>query len=142
MQLVERAIKDPQADKSAYSKEPMTTPTYVPSKRRFTLFVVLSINANNNVTGETIPTFFSRLRKRGLRPDQSYFLLIWKKEDIILLILVQPIMMSNVLAIGGPRTKLLPTMFEPGSWDVICHNGRDAHGHGKPFSPFGFTLSL
>jgi hypothetical protein len=51
-------------------------------------------------------------------------------------------MRSNVLSIGGPRTKLLPTTFEPGSWDVICHNGRAAHGHGKPFSPFGFSLSL
>jgi hypothetical protein len=36
--------------------------------------------------------------------------------------------------------RFLPPNFQPGSWDVICHNGKEPQEHGKSFETSGLPL--
>jgi hypothetical protein len=39
--------------------------------------------------------------------------------------------------------RFIPPNFQPGSWDVICHNGKEPQEHGKSFEMLGlFLLSI
>jgi hypothetical protein len=36
--------------------------------------------------------------------------------------------------------RFLPPNFQPGSWDVVCHNGKEPQRHGKSFETSGLPL--
>eukprot|EP00980_Cylindrotheca_fusiformis_P012506 scaffold3073_cov66-Cylindrotheca_fusiformis.AAC.21 len=42
---------------------------------------------------------------------------------------------SNISSAAG-HSRLLPSDFQPGNWDVICHSGKEAHDHSKYKSHF------
>eukprot|EP00980_Cylindrotheca_fusiformis_P011217 scaffold2574_cov98-Cylindrotheca_fusiformis.AAC.7 len=48
-----------------------------------------------------------------------------KKESLALL---DPRLHSRIPCAEG-HSRLLPSDFRPGNWDVICHNGKDVHEH-------------
>jgi hypothetical protein len=48
---------------------------------------------------------------------------------------------AGFLALTSSISKrFLPPNFQPGSWDVVCHNGKEPQEHGKSFESSGLPL--
>eukprot|EP00980_Cylindrotheca_fusiformis_P012509 scaffold3073_cov66-Cylindrotheca_fusiformis.AAC.24 len=44
--------------------------------------------------------------------------------------------LQSIISCVAGHSRLLPSNFQPGNWDVICHSGKDAHDHSKYKSLF------
>jgi hypothetical protein len=74
----------------------------------------------------------------------TYFLVNWSKSKMVDRGIFDkngavPISANGAgfLALTSSISKrFLPRKFQPGSWDVVCHNGKEPQEHGESFETF------